>query len=100
IVLLMLGWKYTPTGGGGGADGSKSTTECGAGNSRLFWMKQAGNGQVAPAAPTLGVWGKAMNAKMSMRMTAAIKPIQRCEIPRRDFGSGAGASPAVSATTS
>src|SRR5258706_2940764 len=74
IVLLMLGWTYTATGGGGGADGSKSMTGCGAGNSRLFWMKHAGNAQGSPATPSRGTWGKSTNATMSRRKTPTIGP--------------------------
>src|SRR5260221_10885812 len=50
-VLLMLGWKYTPTAGGGAAFGSKLMTVCGAGNSRLLSMKQAGKPHTSPGAP-------------------------------------------------
>src|SRR3954447_17442439 len=73
IVLLIDGWMYTPTAGGAAAFGSKSMTEWGAGNSRLFWMKQAGKEQDSPAAPPRGAWGNAMNAKMSTRITPAIR---------------------------
>ena len=91
IVLLMLGSKYTPTGGGAGACESKLITECGAGNSRLFSMKQAGKGQASPVSPCFGDCGNATNARTSTTMRARMKTTQRGDT-RRPFGAGADAA--------
>src|SRR4029079_3325514 len=90
IVLLMLGWKTTSWSGLGAFAGSKSMTVAGAGNSRAFWMKQAGNGQSGPAVASFGVWGKTMKAAMSRMMTMPIRRNQRLDRPRPDGDDGGG----------
>jgi hypothetical protein len=97
-VELMLGWNVTRSAALGAVSGAKSITVCGAGNSRLLSMKQAGKAQVSPGDPPVGNGGKATNAMTSRAMTAAIRSSQRDDGRRRGFAGGVDAG--VSATGS
>ena len=61
-VELMLGWIVTRSVAAGADSGARSSTVCTAGNSRLLSMKQAGNEQASPGAPSLGNGGTRMYA--------------------------------------
>src|SRR6266446_2198820 len=98
IVLLMLGWKVTRSVADAGVDGARSITAWGAGNSRLFSMKQAGNAQ--SATPLLATCGNATKATMSRTMTKPTRASQRGASRRSGFRSGVGAVSESRATMS
>src|SRR5918996_3062157 len=96
-VLLMLGWNVTSSPAPGAWAGSRSITAWGAGNSSAFSMKQAGKAHSVPADVSLGVWGKATNARTSRTSTTPTRASQRGARPRRrDAGAGGvGEAPAT-----
>ena len=73
----MLGWNVIRSVTAGALPGARSMTVCGAGNSSVLSMKQAGKEHASPGAPSLGNGGNRKRAAMSMTTTAAISSSQR-----------------------